>query len=331
LLRGTGPRGLAGIPPIRDNLFIRPLIEISRNEIMSFLQQHQLAFRTDRSNLDTKYLRNRIRHELLPLIKKRFSTNCVDALNRLASILRTEETFWEPMVKNVLESQAIRLFDTEVVMPVSEMITLHPALSRRLVRDVIVRLTGTLKQIRHNHVESVLSLAHSAHPSGIVNLARGVRVIRDQDRLIFRLGEQPTIPPFKYQIEKPGTLFVPEIAAKLRLSVFSSEEIKGQIKKMPSTTALFDLKTISFPIIIRNFRHGDRFVPLGMTGSQKIKDFFINIKVPRSKRMACPLLLNKGEIIWVGGHRISEQVKITEDTDKVLRADLISLELCEPV
>jgi tRNA(Ile)-lysidine synthase len=325
LLRGAGPRGLAGIPPVRNNLFIRPLIEIPREKIMSFLHQRKLAFKTDASNQDPTYLRNRIRHELLPFLAERFSTHGVTTLNRLASLMRTDESYWQQMVENAFESLALKKESNEVVLPIPELDALHPALSQRLIRYVLARLAGTLKRFRMDHVIAVLTMAQSPRPSGMLYLAQGISVRRDRDQLILRVGEPPAIAPFEYRVEKLENVIIPEIDTELRLSTCAFQDIKARIKSTPRTSAFFDMEKLSFPLVIRNFRHGDRFVPLGMTGTQKVKDFFINEKVARAKRMACPLLVQKGNVIWIGGYRISDQVKTTEDTETVLQADLVPL------
>jgi len=314
LLRGTGPRGLTGIPPVREDRFIRPLIETPRAQILKFLQQRGYPYTIDQSNFDPKYLRNRIRHKLMPFLKKHFSTDCGPALNRLALIMRDEETFWESAVAEAMNSVATDTGNTSIILKASGLAALHPALARRLVRHVVARLTGTLKRTRLDHVEFVLALARSPRFAGTLHLAHNVRVVREHNRIVFRLGELSVRPPFRVQIEKPGTVLVSEIGSILRLSPCNVEDVKDGLNHCRSATALFDMETISFPLVVRSFRRGDRFIPLGMSGSQKVKDFFINEKVPRSERMACPLLLSEGQIIWVGGHRISDRVKITERT-----------------
>jgi len=127
---------------------------------------------------------------------------------------------------------------------------------------------------------------------------------------------------FEYDIPSVQTTFIREIGIFLKLSVCDGSEISHP-KNYPPTTALFDLTAVIFPLKVRNFKHGDRFKPLGMVGSQKVKAFFINQKVPRSKRLSCPILLSGGRIIWVGGYRIDDSARVTEKTRKVLKAELL--------
>jgi len=324
LLRGTGPKGLAGIPPVRENRIIRPLLDVSRRQILRFLEQHGQEFVQDRSNLDDKYLRNRVRHELVPFLEGRFNANSLQRLTRLASIARDEEDFWDAMVQNTFEDLAIEHKDDRIVLSAVQMVRLHRALLRRLIRHVVLALTGSLKRLDHNHVEAVVRLIARSSPSGWLDLPRGIGVARDGDEIRFVIGPPAEKPQFEYRVSGTGTTRIPEIGKTLRLMETGFNGLSAALKEYPLEKAFFDLEALSFPLLVRSFRQGDRFTPLGMTGSQKVKDFFINQKIPRSKRHACPLLLSKDKVIWVGGHRIDNSVRVTEATRRVLQAELLS-------
>jgi tRNA(Ile)-lysidine synthase len=154
-------------------------------------------------------------------------------------------------------------------------------------------------------------------------LPRGVAVVRDGDEVRFLLGQPQERLSFEYQITGTGTTLIREISVYLKLTVFEVGQV-GELQTYPSNTALFDLDTVSFPLLVRTFKEGDRFRPLGMSGSQKIKAFFINQKVPRWARQQCPLLLSGGKVIWVGGYRMDDSVKLTEKTKMVLKAELVA-------
>ncbi len=322
LLRGTGPLGLIGIPPVRQGYIIRPLIGLTRKEILAFLELGDFEYMRDRSNLDTKYLRNRIRHELLPHLKKRYNPNTVCALNRLASILRDEEDFWDLEVRKTLQDLVLDQTPDRLSLLARGLSDLHPALLRRLVRHAVSSLKGELRRLDHVHVEAVVRLIAAPSPSGRLDLPQGVSVVRDREEVSFLLGLPEEIVGFEYDIPRMRTTFIREIGIFLKLSVCDASEVSHP-KDHPLTTALFDLTAVCFPLKVRNFKHGDRFRPLGMAGSQKVKTFFINHKVPRSKRLRCPILLSGGRIIWVGGYRIDDSAKVTEKTKKVLKAELL--------
>jgi tRNA(Ile)-lysidine synthase len=322
LLRGTGPRGLAGIPPVREGRIIRPLIESTRPQVLSFLDHGGFECVWDHSNLDTKYLRNRIRHELLPGLEKNYNPNAVSALTRLATIVRDEEDFLNHQATDAFQDIVLEHTRDRIVLPVSALAGLHPALLRRVIRHSVLSLRGSLKRLGHSHVQAAVRIATGPHPSSQLDLPHGIRVVRDGNELILSLGPSDEVLSFEYDISGTGTTFVREIGSHLRLSALEADQV-GQPKKCPPDTALFDLDAVSFPLKLRSFRQGDRFRPLGMSGSQKLKAFFINHKISRSKRRRCPLLLSGGRIIWVGGYRIDDSAKVTEETKRVLKAELL--------
>ena len=325
LLRGTGPLGLTGIRPVRHGRIIRPLIGLTRKEILAFLKQGGFEYMRDLSNLDTKYLRNRIRLELLPKLKEDYNPNTVCALNRLASILRYEEDFWDREVRRTLQGLILDHTPDRLSLKSRGLSSLHPALLRRLVRQAVLLLKGDLRRLGHVHVEAVARLIAAPSPEGRLDLPEGVRVVRDREVVKFFLyppKEYAEYVGFEHHIPSIQTTFIREIDISLKLSVCDSSEVSHP-KNYLQTTALFDLAAVTFPLMVRNFRHGDRFMPLGMVGSQKVKTFFINHKVPRSNRLRCPILLSGGKIIWVGGYRIDDSAKITEKTKKVLKAELL--------
>ena len=322
LLRGTGPLGLAGIPPVRDGRVIRPLIDLTREQVLEFLKQGGFEYVEDSSNLDPKYLRNRIRHELLPFITNYFNPKAAHALTRLASVVREEEDFWARQVGGVFQDFVLEQTTDHLTLSAHGLAHLHPALLRRCVRHAVLLLKGSLRRLGHNHVEAVVRLARGDCPSGRVDLPYGISVVRDWDEVVFLLGPPAKRPGFEYHIAGTGTTIIREIGTLVNLLVCEAKRV-DEFGRYPSTTAFFDLSTVSFPLMVRNFRDGDRFRPLGMHGSQKLKAFFINQKVSRSKRHRCPLLLSSGNIIWVGGYRISDSVKVTEKTERVLKAELL--------
>jgi len=322
LFRGTGPLGLVGIPPVRDGRIIRPLIDVTREQILAYLERQGLEFVLDRSNLDVDYVRNRIRHQLLPLLREEYNPNMVDTLNRLGSILRDEEDFWDLTVSRLFQELSWKHTPHGITLPVNRLSDLHPALLRRVLRHAVLSVKGDLKRIGHVHVEAVVQLIVGPSPSGHLDLPDGITVSRDHEAVNFLSQPPEEIAGFEHDIPGIQTTPIPEIGTALRLLTCDSAEVSDP-RNYPLTTALFDMEAITFPLKVRSFQEGDRFNPLGMRGSQKVKTFFINQKVARSERLRCPILLSGGHIIWVGGYRIDDSVKITEKTRKILKAELL--------
>ncbi|MGD8758190.1 MAG: tRNA lysidine(34) synthetase TilS, partial [Deltaproteobacteria bacterium] len=196
LLRGTGPKGLTGIPPVRDGRIIRPLIDSNRSQILDFLEERGFEYVRDRSNLDPKYLRTRIRHELLPFLKESFNPGVVHALTRLASIVRQEEDFFNGQVKSAFQDLVREQKTNRLTLSAAGLARLHPALLQRLVRQAVLSIRGDLKRLGHNHVEAIVSLARGALPSGRLDLPHGVQVVRDRDDVTFSVGAPESRPRF---------------------------------------------------------------------------------------------------------------------------------------
>jgi tRNA(Ile)-lysidine synthase len=167
---------------------------------------------------------------------------------------------------------------------------------------------------------------------GNVDLPDRIRIRRKGDVLLFSkekntlrngdaTSDREEMFAFEYRIEKPESLFIKEIGAHIKFTEMSIENLPD-LCGSGQHSGFFDRDVLSFPMVLRNFRQGDRFTPLGMTGTQKIKKFFIDKKVPRKERIKCPILLCREKIIWVAGYRIDESVKVTPATKNVLNVEL---------
>jgi tRNA(Ile)-lysidine synthase len=332
LFRGSGPLGISGIPPVREGKIIRPLIQSNRSEIIDFLDQNGIKYISDVSNRDTKFLRNRIRHDLIPLLKTFYNPKISQSLNRLASITSAEEEWIEDLIHPLFEKAAINIQDGQIALSVSILNQIHVAAQRRIIRKAISKIKGNVRRIGLNHIDSAINLVESGPVYGNVDLPDRIRIRRKGDVLLFskekntlRNADAPSrraeISAFEYRIEKPESLFIKEIGAHIKFTEMRMENL-FDLCGSGQHTGFFDRDELSFPLILRNFRQGDRFTPLGMTGTQKIKKIFIDKKVPRKKRLRCPILLCREKIIWVAGYRIDESVKVKPTTKNVLNVEL---------
>jgi tRNA(Ile)-lysidine synthase len=341
LLRGSGPLGLAGMPPRRSFLsaeagegeihLIRPFLEIRRKDILAFVTENNIPSVTDNTNTDLRYRRNRIRCELLPLLRERYNPNIDDTLNRMARILRFEKEWADHLLAPYFE-------DTEPAEPPEiislsrfEICTTHRAAGRRIVRMAIERAKGDLRQIGFRHIDAILELASRNGASGSLDLPDRLRVTVQNERLVFKKEGRPLrqIPPrtaggdsirFQHLLEKPGSLFIPELEITVRAAMLPSD-IRPDFRSAGHRTAFFDMDAMSFPLIVRSPKPGDRFTPLGMTGRQKLKKYFIDHKIPANQRARCPVLESGGRPIWLMGYRMEDAVKITAGTKRVLKVE----------
>jgi len=334
LLRGSGPLGLSGIPPVRDDKIIRPLIDIKRTEIMDYIAVKGLDYVEDSSNKDSQYLRNKVRNRLIPELKAEYNPKLIDSFNRLAFIIDAEERWIESLIQPIFEKVIVFKEQGRIGFDISKLNQQTIAVRRRLIRKAVLEVKGNLRRLGFAHVEAAVKLAQAGPESGVLDLPDRIRISRQNDVLIMsteaqslrQLPNGPLLsftPEYEYRLAKPGQISIKEAALKICFREIHPEHLSDwHPSGQGAGVAYFDMDKIHFPLVIRNFRPGDRFSPLGMTGRQKLKKFFIDHKVSRIERTRCPILLSRDEIIWVVGHRLDNAVKIGSQTRRILKAEL---------
>ena len=336
LLRGSGPLGLSGIPPVRDTVTVRPLINLTRAHILDYLDHRQLKYVTDPSNQDTRFTRNRIRHELLPTIKRDFNDNIIETLHRTATITGDEnrwiESVMAPLYHTVIKSDNTKQVSLDIVA----LGKLSKAPSRRIVRRAITLLRGNIRRVTLAHVDAVIQLTEKDE-NARVDLPGLISAAKKGTRLILMVSDGPRQPlepekprpHYRHRVEMQpllsGKRFILEIEAIGATMIFSRLDSFGlrKIRGSGQHTAFFDIDQLSFPLIIRNYQPGDRFTPLGMRGSKKVKKLFNERKVSRADRQICPVLVSGNDIIWVVGHQSAENCKVFSRTRHVLEAKFV--------
>jgi tRNA(Ile)-lysidine synthase len=314
-LRGTGLRGLAGIPEARGHV-VRPILSCTRSEIEGFLDGQNLIYRTDSSNNETKYLRNKIRHEVIPFLKT-FNPDISGNLLGLAEIAREEEQ-WMSEKTRELYSQLVTPENGDLCFEITEFENQPLAMKRRLIRESFYRLNGSLREITALHVQQVLNLFSRARVGCWLKLPCNIQVVCGYDTVCFSLFDDSASTEIDKKTTKlkiPGLTSLPQIGIQFQARLVAPP--------MPNTVdhkqAYLDFEKTGEDIQIRFFQPGDSFVPLGMTGHKKVKSYFIDQKVPREERSLIPILTNsRDDIIWVYGERISDSFQVAENTKKVL-------------
>lgn len=319
LLRGSGPSGLAGIPAHRDHKVIRPLIELTRGEIEAYLGKRGLGYVSDPSNLDTRFLRNRIRLELIPYLK-RYQPRIIEILAKTAEIVRRDDLWLEEEAEEWVTGITETGGDERVSIPLSPFLELPEALKGRVIRRVLRGAGGNLRRVGARHVEAVKHLAAGKRPQARINLPNGVTAKRIYDKLVFSQKSSESPGEFCYFLEGPGVFHLESLGRTISLV----EIEKGDLANMGASPwiAFLDAERITYPLMIRNFRPGDRLIPLGMRGHRKLKDFFIDLKVPLDVRGRIPILTSKENLIWVCGLRIDDRFKVKGETRKVLKVSM---------
>jgi len=316
MLRGAGTTGLAGIPPVRDALFVRPLLNISRNQILDYLQERGLPFRNDSSNAKPVYLRNRIRQDLLPRLKA-YNPAIVEVLARQAKVLKDEDLYLEATASAALEPLTQTRPDGSLVVDRAGLLTLPRALQRRAVRLLFRRLNPSLPCPNFMVVESVIHQVFKGR-SGAAITALGLAITQEYAGV--RLG--PACPPAGAALQPSLPLLCPSaLRWPLTGQIIRAGLADAALSAMPRRrqSAVFDLDRFTLDLTVRSWRSGDVFQPTGMRGrSKKLQDFFSDSKIPRRERGLVPLVAAPEGILWVAGHRSDHRFAATPATRRRL-------------
>ena len=310
LIKGTGIHGLASMP-IKRGPLIRPLLRTYRAEIAAYAEQSSVPYVQDLSNLKEAYERNFIRRRITPLMEQlnpRFREKILLLLSDIASI----NTIFDEEAGRFLEQEG----ETEgegFRVRADRLTGLHGEVRFRVITLLLARLEPGFIALRE-HVLLVEKSLLSRRPNNAVTLPYGIRVKRMYGDLLFtKKGDAPQVSA-TFEI-KAGKNAIPVLGITLEVSLMGERpEVFPEERNM----AFFDAARVS-DLTLRTFREGDRFTPLGMRESVKVKDYFISRKIPRERRRQVPLLLTEGEIIWIVGERISDDYKVTAHTTRVLR------------
>jgi tRNA(Ile)-lysidine synthase len=282
-IRGSGPAGLSGIPPVRESRIVRPLIRVDRQTIRAFLIDRGHSWVEDSSNTDTRFTRNRIRHLLIPMLEDRFNSSVRSSLNRLGRILKDENEWIESILNPAFDRLVHLSDDGKARISAGQIQETHVAVQRRMLRRILCYIKGDSRRIELAHIESIRKLIAGTRTNGRLMLPDGIQVIKQGDVLVFYRehgqGGRPAIdnanddaPVYAYRIFEDGfspmELKIPETGMRLRFSPglkIDRHDFQGN----DPWTAFFDMEKTPPPFIVRNVEPGDRFQPLGLKGTQK--------------------------------------------------------------
>ncbi len=320
-IRGSGLKGIGGIPPVRKRgLIIRPLIEVWRSEIEEFLKKEGIPFVLDSTNKSMDFLRNRYRHELIPFIEKNFNPNIKKSLVRMAEIFRKDEELLNEKIK-LSES-----FYKKEAMGIVINLDVFKGLSRgeklRIIRKAIEDLLGDLRHFNAVHFQDILKVSETQKPNQRIYLPRQLMAVREYKMLKILFNKDGEIKTkFNVKLKINGSTLIPHLNIKIKSKLVLRKEIRTL--KVDNNIALLDYDKLKKPLFFRNYFHGDRFIPLGSPGTKKLKDFFIDEKLPLGERYRTPILVSKDKIVWVAGYRIDDRFKVTDETAHVLMLEIL--------
>lgn len=336
IIRGTGLSGLTGMEYKRGAI-IRPLLDIEREEIERYCIEANLKPRTDKSNLTDEYARNRVRLELFPYIDKSFGANIAQSLCRLSELAAEDDSFIEKCASEVYEKCLISRQDKQggnqaiqagnqtkaAELDIDSLKKLHPAILGRVLKRAIMDAAGDVNGIGRVHYEMLSELISSGKTGSVAELPNGLRGSISYGVLrIFIQDENKKTISFDKKIIIPGTTIIDETGDMVVTRLEKRQNIDNYVRvSYNSLIQLFDYDTLNMGINLRNRRNGDVFKPIGSNGTKKLKEYFIDMKIPKETRDEIPLVCVKNEVVWVVGHKISDKFKVTENTNNILRIE----------
>jgi tRNA(Ile)-lysidine synthase len=319
MLRGTGLTGLSGMPACRDNLVVRPLFETRRGEILTYLSDEGIPFRHDSSNSKPIYMRNRIRQGVIPVLQQ-LVPSAVKALCRLADLCRDDDQYLDEHVQALSRGWITPLAEGGWAIGRSVLQKAPTAVRRRIVRELLRRVESQHRSPRRDTVEQVLrAIVKKNVVSEFVIPSGWVTVEQDLVRFAQSKGSQRS----RHCQPNPAILMVPGwvtwTGTGRRIQVQEVTRRQADTMVADKDRIVVDADRVSQPLVVRAWRAGDRFCPLGMKGrSKKLQDFFMDVKLSLVERRRIPLVVAPEGIVWVVGYRQDERWAVTPDTKRYM-------------
>jgi tRNA(Ile)-lysidine synthase len=333
LLRGSGLKGLGGMSNISE-VYVRPLLNCFKAEILDYLKSQKLEYRFDQSNAKIDYLRNRIRLDLIPNIEKDFNPNFKENLLTTIDIIQDDDKYLTDQIATIFGEVAQNNKTKEEGLKISipKILDYPLAIKRRLLRHAIYQVKGDLRSFSYLHIQNIIKIMENGMSGKEICLPSGLMAeIKNNFLQIYKISHTPkriitndTVKNLCVSLNIPGDTEISESQIKFSSHLASGKD--GKFFLANPRVAELDFEKTGSKIQIRYPQMGDTFVPLGMSGSKKLKEFFIDTKTPREERNSIPILTtDSNEIIWVFGKRISNAYRVTEKTKQILH---IQGEIC---
>lgn len=312
IIRGTGVEGLRAME-YRNGDIIRPILDIKKTNILEYLDRKQIPYAIDKTNFTTDYTRNKLRLEIIPEIEK-INPNFKESLAKLSEISKDEISISDSYIKNIYEDIIIQRKTDSLSFDKKAFESYDKAIQRRLIRRAIGEIKKEVRDISKENIDTFLKL---------VNLNNGKSIIKD-DLVFLKSYKFYKLGLIKDQSQRGLKQSFIDIGDEIR---FGEKRIRiSQVsdfhKKHGRNVEYFDRDKLTFPLQIRYRKNGDKFKPIGLGHSKKIKDFFIDMKVDKEKRDKIPLILSENDIIWVTSFRSSEDYKVDPSTKNIIKIEV---------
>lgn len=309
IVRGTGIDGLVGMT-LKSQDIIRPILDIKRKDIDSYLNHNNYDYCEDKTNKQLIYGRNRLRLDLIPYIEKEYNSKFSDSLIKLSHLaLQDHELLYDTTLEayNKLRHR----LRGQIHIDLNGFNALSVGLRSRLIRMAIEEIKGNRTNVQYSNIESSIALCERKETGKRIDLPDNITLEIAYDKIIIK--SKVEVKDFEYNIIVGLPIFIAEISV-----ILDSYETKNTDLAKKTNKIAIDYDKIMGNLKVRNRRDGDFFTPLGMNGTKKLKDFFIDEKIPREQRDRTPIIKDDKEIIWIAPYRMSEHYKIDETTNRIL-------------
>lgn len=316
ILRGTGTRGLGGIHRSLQNKVVRPFLGLTRAEIEAEIARRNLPFRVDSTNLDTRFRRNKVRKELLPMIEREYNPEIKRLLSELATRAREDEAWLDQQARERAGAWRLREDGAEKISRMA-LRNMPPTLARRVLRQMLREVAGSLAGVTHRHIEAMYRFALESQSGKKLQLARGLAARIEFDWLILSGESGNEKPPeYVYNVEVPCTVEVREIGLSMTFKIVGAKDSDRGYngKEWP----ILDPQKMPARLILRNWRPGDRYCPSGSQKTVKVKELFRRLRVPLGERAHRPVLDSEQGIVCVRGLPAVAWAAAEKESDRVL-------------
>lgn len=318
LMRGSGLEGLTGIKAKREDGIIRPILCLNRKEIEDYCEKYKLKPKIDKSNYERIYNRNKVRLDIIPYMKENFNYDIVDTLNRMALLLQKDNEYLEEVADKAYKKYCRKEKNTLIVSK-ELFINEKEAIITRVLKNSFKDISNSYKNFEMKHIIDIIELSKLG-TSKQIHLTNGIVVENSYGDIIFKERKNKN----EGIINKDVTINKSDISKQFEFSNYIIEleviDKKNNIEfSNNDLIKFFDYDKIEEGIIVRNRRDGDKMIPIGMKGTKKLKDIFIDLKIPREERDIIPIVCFDKKISWIVGCKVSEEFKVTSNTKQILR------------
>ncbi|NFO40677.1 tRNA lysidine(34) synthetase TilS [Clostridium botulinum] len=322
LMRGTGLEGLGGIKVCREDKIIRPILCLTRKEVEKYIKEKNLNPRIDKTNFEKIYNRNKIRLDIIPYIQNNFNEDIVKTLNRMSLLIQKDNAFIERLCIKAYNEYCKKNTDSKFYILKKELFKEDQAIVTRIIRTALIEYSKSHYDFEMKHIYDILELSKKETGKGI-NLPKNIYVenIYSDIKISSKMKED-------IKVDKTEFLLNKKSIGEDRIQ-FNNYEFEISVLKNKSTNLIdlkenklvkyFDLDKINENILFRTRKNGDKITPLGMKGQKKLKDIFINMKVPKEERDLIPVICFDNDIAWILGLQISDNFKVTNNSKNILK------------